>query len=109
MQPETYTTRMKTKLKKKKKPKKSARKLTAAEKKTKRERQKKFQTIVVNGKQKHVPREPEIVRIPVDQWIRDNADPIWVHQNGMREYIERDTPDQPLAPNHYLRNDDEPF
>ncbi len=35
----------------------------------------------MNGKQVKVKREPEIDGMPVDDFIRENADPIWLHQN----------------------------
>ncbi|HEV3006819.1 MAG TPA: hypothetical protein VGX78_20280 [Pirellulales bacterium] len=73
--------------KKKRKAKRPKRKLTAAEKRGRRERRKKFMTIFINGKQKRVPREPTIEGLPVDEYIRRNADPIWLHQNGFWELI----------------------
>ena len=59
------------------------RKRTAAEKRERRERKKKFMTIFVHGKQKRVPRPELIDGIPVDEFIRQNADPIWLHMNEM--------------------------
>jgi hypothetical protein len=70
---------------------KQKRKLTVAEKRAKRQRKKDFMTIFVNGKQKRVPRPKLIDGLPVDEFIRQNADPIWLHQNGMWEYIDVDT------------------
>ena len=67
--------------------KKPKRKLTAAEKRARRERKKNFMTIFINGKQKRVPRPKLIEGLPVHEFIARNADPIWLHQNGMREYI----------------------
>lgn len=69
---------------------KPRRKLTAAEKRAKRERKKKYKTIFINGKQKRVLREPTIDGLPVDEFIARNADPIWLQQNGMWEYIRPD-------------------
>ena len=66
------------------------RKLTAAEKRAKRERKKKFKMVFINGKQKRVLREPTIDGRPVEEFIARNADPIWLHQNGMWEYMEHD-------------------
>ena len=66
---------------------KPKRKLTAAEKRAKRERRKKYKTIFIDGKQKRVLREPTIDGLPIDEFIARNADPIWLHQNGMWEYI----------------------
>ena len=61
------------------------RKRTAAEKRARRERKKKFMTIFINGKQKRVPRPPMIDGIPVDEFIAHTTDPIWLHQNEMWE------------------------
>ncbi len=58
-------------------------KRTAAEKRSRRERKKKFMTIFINGKQKQVPRPPMIDGMPVDEFITRNADPIWLHRNEM--------------------------
>jgi hypothetical protein len=63
------------------------RKMTAAEKRARRERKKKYNTIL-NGRQKRVPREPTIDGLPMDEFVSQNADPIWLHQNGMWEYID---------------------
>lgn len=67
-------------------------KLTAAQKrarkKAKAERQRKYKWIFINGKQVRVKRGPTIDGIPVDDLIRQNADPIWLHQNEMWEYME---------------------
>ena len=64
----------------KRKPK---RKLTAAEKRARRERKEKYMTIFINGKQKRVPRPQQIEGMDVDEFIARNADPIWLHQNDM--------------------------
>ena len=66
---------------------KSKRKLTAAEKAEKKRRQKEYMTIFINGKQKRVKRPPTIEGMDVDEFIRRNADPIWLHQNEMWEYM----------------------
>ena len=63
------------------------RKLTAAERRAKRERKKKYEIIFINGKQKRVLRPPTIDGLPVDEYIARNADPIWLHQCGMWEYM----------------------
>ncbi len=75
--------------KSKKKPKKAKpkRKLTAAEKRAKRERKRKYRTIFINGKQKRVLRELLIDGLPADEFIARNADPIWLHQNGLWELM----------------------
>jgi hypothetical protein len=64
------------------------RKLTPREKAEKKRRQREFMTIFVNGKQKRVRRPPTIDGIPVDEFIRQNADPIWLLQNEMYELLE---------------------
>ena len=64
------------------------RKLTAAEKREKKRRRELFETVFVGGKQKRVKRiQPLIEGIPQDEFIRRNADPIWLHQNEMWEYM----------------------
>jgi hypothetical protein len=78
---------------------KRKRKLTSAEKTEKKRRQRKYMTIFVNGKQKRVKRPPTVDGIPVDEFIRNNADPIWLIQNEMYEELhqweqERDAEEQ---------------
>ena len=46
------------------------------------------QTIFINGKMKRIRRPPMIEGLTVDEFIRRNADPIWLHQEGLWEYIE---------------------
>jgi hypothetical protein len=67
---------------------KRKRKLTAKEKAEKKRRRKEYMTIFVNGKQKRVRRPPTIDGMDVDEFIRRNADPIWLVQNEMWEYLE---------------------
>jgi len=64
------------------------RKLTAAEKREKQKRREEFMWIFVRGKQKRVRRPPTIDGMEMDEFILRNADPIWLHQNEMWEYIE---------------------
>ena len=71
-----------------KKPKKPKKKLTPAQKAERKRRKQEFETIFVNGKQKRVRREPTVDGMPVDEVIRRNADPIFLHQNGMWEEME---------------------
>ena len=66
---------------------KRKRKLTAADKAKKKRRQKEYMTIFVKGKQKRVKRPQTIDGMDVDEFIRKNADPIWLHQNEMWEYM----------------------
>ena len=73
---------------------KQKRKLTAAEKAEKKRRREEFMTIFVNGKQKRVKRPPTIDGMDVDEFIRRNADPIWLHQNEMWEYMVEDEEDR---------------
>lgn len=79
---------------------KNKKKLSAAQKRarkaTKAERQKKYQWIFMNGKQVRVKRPPTIDGMAVDEFIRRNADPIWLHQNEMWEYIESDENDDEI-------------
>jgi hypothetical protein len=74
---------------KKRKVPKQKRKRTAAEKRAKRERQQKYQTIFINGKQKRIlrPQVQLVEGIPVDEFIANNADPIWLHQNELWELM----------------------
>ena len=66
------------------------RRRTAAEKRARRERKEKFMTIFVNGKQKQVPRPPLIDGLAIDEFIARNADPIWLHENGLWELMTAD-------------------
>jgi hypothetical protein len=66
---------------------KRKRKRTPAEKAEKKRRMREYMTIFVNGKQKRVKREPTVDGIPVDEFIRMNADPIWLLQNEMYEEL----------------------
>ncbi|HYW10688.1 MAG TPA: type II toxin-antitoxin system HicB family antitoxin [Longimicrobium sp.] len=69
------------------------RKLTAAEKAAKKRRRAEFQTVFINGKMKRVRRPPTIDGMSVDEFIRRNADPIFLHEMGMWELMEQ--PDAP--------------
>ena len=70
---------------------KPKRKLTTAEKRAKKERKAKYQWIFMNGKQVRILRPPTIDGMPVDEFLARNADPTWLHENGMWEMI-RDDP-----------------
>jgi hypothetical protein len=74
---------------------KRKRKLTAAEKAEKKRRREMYMTIFVGGKQKRVRRPPTVDGIPVEEFIRRNADPIWLHQNEMWELIEETSDESP--------------
>jgi hypothetical protein len=67
---------------------KQKKKLTPAQKAAKKERKRKFMFVFMNGKQVRVRRPERIDGIDVDEFIRQNADPIWLHQNGMHELVE---------------------
>ena len=62
-----------------------------AQKKTRRlakaDRQRKYKWVFMNGKQVRIKRPPTIDGIPFDEYIEQNADPIWLHQNGMYEIL----------------------
>jgi hypothetical protein len=70
---------------------KKVKKLTTAQKKkrkeAKAERQKKYQWIMMNGKQVRIKRPPTINGIPQDEYIEKYADEIWLHQNGLHEIL----------------------
>ncbi len=69
---------------------KRKRKLTTVEKAEKKHRQQEYTTIFINGKQKRVKRPPAIDGMDPDEFILRNADPIWLHQNEMWEYMTDD-------------------
>ena len=58
---------------------------------TRRRRRRETMVIFIGGQQKRVPRPPTIEGLPVDEYIRRNADPIWLHQNEMWEYLAPET------------------
>ncbi len=63
------------------------RKLTSAERRALRERRKNFMIIFINGKQRRVPRPQLIDGLPLEEFIARNADPIWLHENGLWELM----------------------
>ncbi|WP_208596221.1 hypothetical protein [Vreelandella aquamarina] len=77
-------------------------KLTPAQKRAKKaakaERQRKYQWVFMNGKQVRIKRPPTVDGMPVDQFIEENADPIWLHQNELWEPVLADV----LAPVYRL-------
>jgi hypothetical protein len=70
---------------------KAKKKLNAAQKrarkKAKAERQQNHMWVFMDGKQVRVRRPATIEGIDVDEYIRQNADPIWLHKNELHEYI----------------------
>jgi len=69
---------------------KRKKKLTPAQKTAKQERRKKFMFVFINGKQVRVRRPETMDGIDIHEFIRRNADPIWLHQHGMHELIDDD-------------------
>ena len=66
---------------------KQKRKLTAAEKAAKKQIRKEYMIIFVGGKQKRIRRQPTIDGMDAEEFIRINADPVWLHQNEMWELL----------------------
>ncbi len=60
----------------------------AERKKVKLDRQKKYQTVFLNGRQVSVKRPQLIEGIPVDEFVEQNADAIWLHQDEAWEKID---------------------
>ena len=67
---------------------KAKRKLTAQQKAEKKRCAQEYMTIFIRGKQKRVKRPPTIDGLSVEEFIRNNADPLWYHQNEMWDEIE---------------------
>jgi len=88
---------------------KKKRKLTARERSEKRRRRQEFMTIFINGKMKRIPRQPQIDGLDADEFIRQNADPIWLHQNEMWEYMENEETSEPEPPPITTKRDEDPF
>jgi hypothetical protein len=74
--------------------KKPKRKLTTAEKAAKARRKAQFMTIFLNGRQKRVRRPGYVDGQDVAEFIRRNADPMWLHQNEMWELLADPEPDE---------------
>jgi len=45
-------------------------------------------TIFIHGKMKRVRRPPLVDGMDPEEFIRRNADPIWLHQNGLWEHMD---------------------
>ncbi len=59
----------------------------AERKEAKRKRQEKYETVFMNGKQVRV-KKPELIEgISLDQFMQQNADSIWLHQNEMWDLL----------------------
>lgn len=72
---------------------KPKRKLTAAQKRDRKKRRQEFMTVFMNGKHKRIRRPPTIEGMDVDEFVKRNADPIWLHQNELWEYMSEETAD----------------
>jgi hypothetical protein len=70
----------------------SRRKLTAAQRRARSERKRKYKIVFINGKQKRIPRPEQIDGLPVEEFIIRNADSIWLHRNGLWEFMPSDEP-----------------
>ena len=68
---------------------KQKKKLTAEQKAAKKKRREEYMTVFINGKQKRIKRPLTIEGMDADEFILRNADPIWLHQNEMWEYMDR--------------------
>ncbi len=66
---------------------KRKRKLSAGQRAEKRRRKQEYMTIFVRGKQKRVRRPPTIDGMDIEEFILRNADPTWLHQNELWEYM----------------------
>jgi len=77
---------------------KPKRKLTAAQRRARRNRKRNYMMIFINGKQKWVPRPQQIGGLPAEEYLARNADPAWLLQNGYWELLpsegQRAQPDQ---------------
>jgi hypothetical protein len=67
---------------------KMKKKLTPTQKAAKKQRQQEYVTIFVNGKQKRVKRPQTIDGMDVNDFMVNNADPIFLHQNELWEYMD---------------------
>ena len=63
--------------------------LTPEQKAAKKKRREEYMTVFMKGKQKRIKRPPKIDGMDVEEFIRRNADPIWLHQNEMWECIDQ--------------------
>ncbi|HEY5552935.1 MAG TPA: hypothetical protein VIK52_13670 [Opitutaceae bacterium] len=70
--------------------KKPRKPLTAAQRAAKKRRKKETMIVFINGKQKRVPRPPTIEGLPVDEFLRRNADPVWLLQNERWDLLDQE-------------------
>jgi len=69
---------------------KPKRKLTAQQRAEKKRRRQEYVTIFIRGKQKRVRRPATIEGISVEEFVHNNADPLWYHQNESWDEIDAD-------------------
>jgi 16S rRNA U516 pseudouridylate synthase RsuA-like enzyme len=67
---------------------KKKRKLSPAEKAEKRKRRLEYETVFVNGRMKRVRKRPTVQGMALNEFLRTHADPVFLHQEGLWEYIE---------------------
>jgi hypothetical protein len=67
---------------------KKKRKLNPAEKAAKQKRRLEYETVFMDGKMKRVRKPPRVQGTALDEFLRTHADPIFLHQEGLWEYIE---------------------
>jgi hypothetical protein len=86
------------------------RKLTAAEEAARELRRQQFQTVFVGGKMKRVRRPPMIDGLSLEEFLAGNADPLWLHQNGLWDLLPPEPVDEPEALSHGPGDrEDDPF
>lgn len=76
------------------------RKLTASERKRRREQKRKFMSVFINGKQVRAPHPSPIEGLTIDEFIARNAAPIWLHQSEFWETlpdVDGTVPGEPMA------------
>jgi hypothetical protein len=73
------------------------RKLTTAEKAARELRRQQFQTVFIGGKMKRVRRPPMIDGLSVEEFRARNADPLWLHQNGLWDLLPPEPASGPVA------------
>ena len=64
-------------------------KLAPEQKAAKKKRREEYMTILMIGKQKRIKRPPKIDGMDIEEFIRRNAGPIWLHQNEIWEFIDQ--------------------
>ena len=64
------------------------RRLTAEQKAAKKRRKAEYQTVFIHGKMKRVRRPPTIDGMDVDEFIRRNADLVFLHEHEMWDLME---------------------